>query len=395
MRTAEDYIPLEEEDGRDRPFAPVAENDTVSHLPKVALPSVIASSLAGQPIPERSWHVEALIPAGTVTMLGGDGGVGKSLLALQLAAATAIDDVYWIGREPRRGRCLFVTAEDDIGEVHRRLVDVAADLDRRLDAFDQLEITSLAGEDALLAVTDGKGNVLKPTALYFALEAKIKASRPVLVVLDTLADLFGGEENQRAQARQFVSLLRGLAIHHGTTVLLLAHPSLAGMASGSGSSGSTAWNNSVRSRLYLERIKGDDGGEDDPDARVLRTMKSNYGRTGDEIRCRWHRGVFSIRGQATDGFAKVASETKAERIFIEVLAAFEAEGRNVSATPSANYAPAIFARDPRSESVNKSSLTKAMGRLFAAKRIQVLECGSPSKRRQRIAIVKNADVDTS
>ena len=62
--------------------------------------------------------------------------------------------------------------------------------------------------------------------------------------------------------------------------MLLAHPSLTGMNTGTGTSGSTAWNNSVRSRLYLDRVR-ESGIEPDPDARVLRTMKSNYGPVGD------------------------------------------------------------------------------------------------------------------
>jgi RecA-family ATPase len=40
-------------------------------------------------------------------------------------------------------------------------------------------------------------------------------------------------------------MLRGLAINYQHATLMLAHPSLAGMASGSGSSGSTGWSNSV------------------------------------------------------------------------------------------------------------------------------------------------------
>ena len=35
-----------------------------------------------QPLPERRWLVDGLIPLHNVTMLGGDGGLGKSLLAL-------------------------------------------------------------------------------------------------------------------------------------------------------------------------------------------------------------------------------------------------------------------------------------------------------------------------
>ncbi|HKN31287.1 MAG TPA: hypothetical protein VJY34_26775, partial [Roseiarcus sp.] len=45
-----------------------------------------------------------------------------------------------------------------------------------------------------------------------AIRAEIEERRPNLLVLDTLADLFGGDEIKRPHARQFISLLRGLAI---------------------------------------------------------------------------------------------------------------------------------------------------------------------------------------
>ena len=46
-------------------------------------------------------------------MLSGDGGTGKSLLALQLAVARA-SATEWAGQVPDRGQTLFVSAEDDI-----------------------------------------------------------------------------------------------------------------------------------------------------------------------------------------------------------------------------------------------------------------------------------------
>ena len=111
------------------------------------------------------------------------------------------------------------------------------------------------------------------------------------MILDTLADLHSGQENDRTVARQFIGLLRGLAIRYDTTVVLLAHPSLTGMSTGSGLSGSTAWNASVRSRLYLERVED---GTDEPNAnrRRLVVKKANYGPVGSEISLTWQDGVF-------------------------------------------------------------------------------------------------------
>lgn len=364
---------------------PLEQYQREKDLQSSRLRTVCAARFDGKPVPPRGWHVEELIPSGTVTLLNGDGGTGKSLLALQLAVATVAGG-YWAGRPVSSGPCLYLSAEDDTDELHRRLVDIAASASISLADLDRLTIAPLAGENAMLAAPEGKGNVLKETPLYKALDAYIRDEQPILLILDTLADMFGGEENQRAQARQFIGLLRRLCVQHGVTVLTLAHPSLAGMASGTGSSGSTAWNNSVRSRLYLDRVKSSDGIEDDPDVRVLKTVKANYGRTGQEIRLRWQAGAFSANAATTDSFTVLAVQSKADRVFLSLLAAYTEEGRPVSAATGHGYAPALFARDNRAEGVGKSGFIAAMNRLFAAGKIENVETGPPSRRVRRIVI---------
>ena len=68
--------------------------------------------------PERRWIVREWIPSGVVTGLYGDGGVGKTLLALQLQASMALRR-KWLGVEVEPGRSLGVYCEDDIDELHR------------------------------------------------------------------------------------------------------------------------------------------------------------------------------------------------------------------------------------------------------------------------------------
>ena len=64
----------------------------------------------GLPVPPREWIVPGYIPHKTVTLLSGDGSVGKSLLALQLAAGRALAR-EWIGLMPEPGRTLILSAE--------------------------------------------------------------------------------------------------------------------------------------------------------------------------------------------------------------------------------------------------------------------------------------------
>jgi RecA-family ATPase len=236
-----------------------------------------------------------------------------------------------------------------------------------------------------MGAPEGKAALIAPTAVFRALVALVERIKPRLVVLDALADVYGGEENARAQARQFIGLLRGLAIRNDLAVVLIAHPSLSGMASGSGTSGSTAWSNSVRARLYLERIVDESNREIDPDLRVLRVKKSNYGPVGLEMRLRWQNGAFILDGTA-GGFDKLAADAKAERVFLDLLDKFTAQSRDVSPNVSNTYAPSVFEKHPNAEGVTRKQFVAAMERLLASERISVENVGPPSRRYKRLRI---------
>lgn len=216
---------------------------------------VRASALAGRSVPPRDWHWAEWIPGRTVTLMTSDGGGGKTTLALQLAVATVAEE-RWLGRGPRTGSVIYLSAEDDLNELHRRLDEICVSLGLELGRLHDLYLWALADQDPVLAV-EGEDGQVKVTARFAELEVKVRDIKPALIVLDSLADVFGGNENVRSQARQFVGRLRQLAMMAGGAVLVLSHPSLSGISSGSGTSGSTAWSNSVRSRIYLSRPEGE------------------------------------------------------------------------------------------------------------------------------------------
>lgn len=382
----------EEDYGACAPSAPLTDVARSAEQNDLAeLPVISAASFDGVAPPERRWIVKDMIPGNTVTMIAGDGGGGKTTLMLQLGVAIA-GERPWLGHNPDPGPVLFVTAEDDEEEIHRRVYAIAKELAVELSELADLHIVPLAGHDAVMGAPQGKAALIAPTSVFRGLVALVARIRPHVVILDALADMFGGEENARAQARQFIGLLRGLAIKNDLAVVLIAHPSLSGMASGSGTSGSTAWSNSVRARLYLERIVDEGNREIDSDIRLLQVKKSNYGPIGIELRLRWQNGAF-ILDDKQGGFDKIAAQAKAERVFLDLLVAFESQERDVSPNRGPTYAPTEFAKHPDADGVGKRALEVAMANLLKDKRIRVETFGPPSKQRKRLRLADNREGD--
>lgn len=333
---------------------------------------ISVATFKGKTLVRRRWLVQNLIPMKKVTLLSGDGGTGKSLLALMLSVSVVRGEP-WLGLPVHKGKVLFLSAEDDNDDLEERAKEIAAAEGVDLDQLENLHVWSRAGMDALLA-SIGREQ-LEPSDLYKRMDAYLQDFNGALVVIDTSADTFPGDEIKRVQVRQFVQLLARLAIDHDLAVLLLSHPSLEGMRSGSGTSGSTAWNNSVRSRLYFERLRDKNGDEENEDERRLTNKKNNYARSGTEIHVRYDEGRFVVIGQP--GRAKVGPDAK--RVFLRLLERYTAQGRRVNSKGRDTYAPKMFAQDPDAEGIRQSAFVTAMNELFADKEIQDVWTGSKSR----------------
>jgi hypothetical protein len=83
-------------------------------------PEVVRLVEVGRPGPRR-YLCQDLVLAAYVTLLHGDGGVAKSLLALALAVAVAGDSREWLGRRVENGRVLYLDFELDAEEQARRV----------------------------------------------------------------------------------------------------------------------------------------------------------------------------------------------------------------------------------------------------------------------------------
>jgi RecA-family ATPase len=348
----------------------------------------------GKPKPERKWIIPDVIPDEAVTLLYGDGGLGKSLAGLQLGAARSIANATtdWLGFLPKPGPTLVLSTEDDGDEMHRRLDDIRIHYGAHWTDLKDIRLIDLVGEDSILGELM-KGRIT-PTPMYQALDDYVIEFAPGLVILDVLAEMFSGDENNRPQVSQFVGLLKRLARKHSCAILLLAHPSRAGLNSGSGDSGSTGWNGAARSRLYFSHATASDGSEPDPNLRKFEVKKSNYGPPSLSVTVEWKRGVFVLaQGQKAGGLDKLALEAKADRVFLKLLAQFERQDRGVSPNRGPSFAPTEFAKLPDAEGVTKKSLEEAMARLLKANHIRIETSGPPSRRYKRLRIAERNGAD--
>jgi RecA-family ATPase len=331
----------------------------------------------------RQWLVPERIPMRNVSSMSGEGAIGKSLLLMQLSGAVVLGK-DWIGTLPEQGSVLYFNAEEDDDEVRRRMEDVARHLGAtRQDMIEHgMRFLSFAGRDAILAQPDRFG-ILRPTPLFDRLRREALLLRPKLIVFDTVADTFGGKENDRGQTRQFITMQRGLAIDADSAVVMSAHPSLTGISTDTGLSGNTGWHNSVRYRMYFKTAPGED-----TSLRVLECKKSNYGPINETIVLRWKDGVYVIEpGKGT--LERLAAEAEVDDLFIKLLRRFAEQGRNVSDKVSPSYAPTVFAgeSDARKAKVNKKAFAEAMARLFASGRLRVVTEGPASRMRSKIVEV--------
>jgi RecA-family ATPase len=234
--------------------------------------------------PRLQWLVDGCFIPGTVALLSSDGGLGKSLLMQQLCTAVAIGR-DWLGLKTQRVKAYAMFCEDDQDELWRRQERINKHYGCSMGDLEDVTYFSRAGMYNILCEFEKWGAMPKPTPLMHGIQIAARTYGAQLIVLDTASDVFGGNEIAKDQVRAFITLLRRWAMQCNGCVILTAHVSNEGLASESGLSGSRAWSNSVRSRIWLRDDKKNQGDL------LLKTMKSNYGPRDGKIPLRWKDGV--------------------------------------------------------------------------------------------------------
>lgn len=350
-----------------------------------------ATELLQDPPPQRQWLVRDLIPFRGVTLFSAHGGDGKSLLALQLAVCAQLGRP-WIGRETAHARAAVISCEDDREEMHRRLWDIVGADGIEPAALAGLELRDSVGTDTLITRWNRQDQQWEDAPFAISLMNWAVQAEVRLLVLDSLYNFFSGNQLDMVAVQRFMATLATIAREIDGAVLGLWHPSQAGRSSGDGTSGSNAFHNAARGRLYMDRER--DGEGNDTGIRIIKSLKQNYAPDGDAIRCRWENGRFVPVGEqaASGGFVESierrSRDDRACEVFLACLDDATRQGRNVSGNKGPNWAPKLFAGMPRAKAdgFKANDLAKAMETLFDRGAVTVGQVGLYSNRTPRMGL---------
>lgn len=288
------------------------------------------TDLDTDPPPPRRWVIDQWLPAGTVVALFGGGGIGKSLLVQQIATCVA-NGIGIFGATVAKGPVLAYLCEDDNDEVRRRQRDILAHLGRSpAYSADGLLIEGRAGCENVM-LTFGADRLPLPGPFLATIERECARVHPAVLILDNIAQLFGGVENDRFMVTAFANLLAGIALRYGCAVLLLGHVA---KQQGSEYSGSTAWEAAVRTRLWMERRE--DG------LIELHRRKANYAGQASIVMEYQYGALVEIDESRRD---ESAAARATEPAVLEALATFTARQVATSHVPTArNYLVTLAAK---------------------------------------------------
>ena len=151
---------------------------------------------------KTEWLVEGLIPAGAITLLTGESGVGKSTFSLALAGSVAHGTPF-LNSPTRRSSTLYVDGENPVGTVRDRL--------------DRLQIQSTTD----LYMWGGWSDQTPegphaPSVIEFARQHR------GLLVFDSLIGFHPGSEQDSSETRRYLQHYRKLA-NTGASVVLIHH----------------------------------------------------------------------------------------------------------------------------------------------------------------------------
>ena len=344
---------------------------------KDATPALNWPDLAAKEPPLRQWAVKGWLGFGHVTLLVGQGGIGKTLFAQQMASCLALGREF-VGEVSRPFKSLMWACEDDHDELWRRQLALSRWAKAGLEEFDEnLVIVPRQGlENALVTSEFGR---LMFTPLIAKLSEQANDLKCEIVIIDNAGQTYGCGENDRHAVTAFLNALVGAL--PGRAIMLLAHPS---RTAGSEFSGSSAWENVARTRLYLgATLPGEKDTEANPqdNVRYLARRKANYSPK-DWRRMTYADGALTPdQPEASGGIIATINAGRAERVVLDGLQKLATMGvHGTDGKRSPNFLPKLLDEYKLSEGIPSRDLTSAMRSLMVSNRLKRSTIGKTQSR---------------
>lgn len=355
------------------PTAATAEHpgsDEPQYLKPVSVLDVLTSP---SPAPAFVWR--GYLPKREVTLLSAHGGSGKSFISLMLACAVATGRPLF-DIPTAQAPALVVSCEDGGHVVRHRLAVICEKLAIQPQNLANLHVVDGTENPELFTADNTRNGPGEVTPVYVELAKLAMRIKPGLIIVDNISDIFGADEINRRQVRGFMRSMAEIAKHVDCAVVLLAH--VAKVTSrkdthGESYSGSTAWHNSARSRLFLSRERG-----------LIKLLheKSTHGQACDELRLVWPEGGLPQLPMNFDGLNAAQAGREADNNaaeLLKVVAEFESRGEFVSTSKTARN-NAVATLKSAFKAMGKDELTELVRQCERAQWLAKLEYQSPHRK---------------
>ena len=220
----------------------------------------------------EGWILEPLIPFEAITILDGLGGSGKSWFAMDLSYSIG-HGVDFLGKFPvkKPGRVLYVTAEEVPQMFLKRVKLITASYGDNENFYWMSTLHKDFPYGSALLQKTNLGITRTETA--GVIEYFISEYKPILVVLDSMVNFYGLNENDSSEAIVFYEMLKAWIKTYNCSFLLLHHQNKESMKTEEGVfRGSIVFREQARERITYKNIELDNG----TIARKISIEKANY-----------------------------------------------------------------------------------------------------------------------
>lgn len=232
----------------------------------------VAVSTAPEPMPPLFQNGP---PPASFAVILGDSGIGKSYVALTLAASLVTRCTVWRAFAPTKPlRVALVAAEDDAAVVKKRMTAICnaahvpvadvwqAEREGRLAVFGDL--------GGPLFTLDQYG-VVTPTATHEKLAGWLRKNKPDVCFLDPLASLAEISENDNSGVNAVAQTLARLAASTGTAIIVSHHVNKASARGGDNTQHASRGGSALTARSRWVALLTRDG-----KSLTLGTVKNSY-----------------------------------------------------------------------------------------------------------------------